>query len=376
MMLDIPRIQVPFVDLRDVNGAVKESVLAAISDMIDTGSFSNGAAVAEFERAFASFSGTTHCVGVASGLDALRLSLIAAGIQPGEPVVVPANTFIATFEAVSQAGGVPMPVDVTEADWEIDTEATAAAFAKGVRLAMPVHLYGQLCDMDALSASAEEYGALVIEDACQAHGASRDLIRPGARALAAAFSFYPAKNFGAFGDAGALVTNDEDLADTMRALREHGQVEKYRSAMQGWTSRLDTIQASVLLAKLPQLTGENEDRRRAAAWYCDALADIADVALPPLAPRSEHVWHLYVIRTQNPSDLAAFLRERGIRTGRHYPEPPHLSAAYSDLGFEAGSFPVTEAISNECLSLPMFAGIREDQLEAVAMALHEYFGVD
>ena len=368
-------IEVPFVDLFAVNAPVKDRVLEEVGRVIDTGAFSNGPQVAEFEEAYARFTGAPFCVGVASGLDALRLALVAAGIDPGDRVVVPAHTFIATFEAVTQAGGVPVPVDVTEDDWELDVAAAERAFAAGARFALPVHLYGQLCDMRALADGAERHGVTIVEDACQAHGASRDGVRPGDLALAAAFSFYPAKNLGAFGDAGALITRDEELAARVRALRQHGEVAKYHSATPGWTSRLDTLQAIVLAAKLPSLVTENAGRRRAAARYGELLGDIPELTLPPLAPGSEHVWHLYVVRTAEPLRLAGFLGDRGIHTGRHYPEPPHLSEAYRQLGYGAGSFPLTEAIAAECLSLPMFPGIGDDQLEAVGAALHEFFEV-
>jgi dTDP-4-amino-4,6-dideoxygalactose transaminase len=364
---------VPFVDLRGVNGRVKSSVLDAIGAVIDSGSFTNGPAVAEFEAAFAGFAGTAFCVGVSSGLDALRLALIAAGVTPGDKVVVPAHTFIATFEAVVQAGGVPVPVDVTADNWDIDVTAAEEAFADGARFALPVHLYGQIVDMRALAAAAARHGATIVEDAAQAHGASRDGVRPGALSAAAAFSFYPAKNLGAFGDAGAVVTNSPGIADRVRALRQHGEVEKYHSVVSGWTARLDTLQAVVLTAKLRTLDDENRERRTAAAWYHRQLGDIPELTLPTVARDSDHVWHLYVVRTEDPLALAGTLGDRGIATGRHYPEPPHLSAAFHHLGYGQGSFPISEAIARECLSLPLFPGITEEQLAHVSNVAHEHF---
>ncbi|MHB8693437.1 MAG: DegT/DnrJ/EryC1/StrS family aminotransferase [Solirubrobacteraceae bacterium] len=374
-MLDVPRLSVPFVDLQPPNDAVKRRVLDELCELIDTGAFSNGPQVAEFERAFAMFAGAAHCVGVASGLDALRLGLLAAGAGAGDRVVVPALTFIATFEAVTQVGAQPVPVDVSEHDWELDSAGAEVQFAAGATFGIPVHLYGQLCDMRALAAAAARHGVTLVEDACQAHGASRDGVRPGELSAAAAYSFYPAKNLGAFGDAGALVTDDPDLATRVKALRQHGEVAKYRSVAPGWTARLDTFQALVLRAKLDGLAAANERRRRAAEWYESRLRDVDGLALPPCARGSEHVWHLYVVRTEDPDGLAEFLHARHIATARHYPEPPHLSQAYRSLGFERGAFPVAEAIAAECLSLPMFGSIEEDQVAAVADAIREYFGV-
>src|SRR5262249_26795740 len=243
-----------------------EAVLSDLAALIETGAFSTGPAVAEFEEAYAAYCGATHCVGVASGLDALRLGLVAAGLQRGDRVIVPAHTFIATFEAVAQAGGVPVPVDVSDRDYNLDPDAVADEVDASTRFILPVHLYGQLADIRALNAIAERNAIGVLGDAAQAHGARRDGYG-AATGLAAAFSFYPAKNLGAMGDAGALVTDDDEVAGTVGALREHGQTAKYRHELEGWTSRLDTIQAIVLLHKLPRLDNWNDERRALAAWY-------------------------------------------------------------------------------------------------------------
>jgi dTDP-4-amino-4,6-dideoxygalactose transaminase len=366
-------VGVPFLDLAPSHRPLKDAVLADIGELIDSGAFTNGPPVAEFEVAFAAFTGTTHCVGVASGLDALRLGLLADGIEPGDEVIVPADTFIATFEAISQVGGVPVPVDVTESDYNLDPEAVEAAIGPRTRFLLPVHLYGQLADMRALLALAGRHGLSVHEDACQAHGATRAGLSAGEAGRASSFSFYPGKNLGAFGDAGALVTNDEQLAGTVRALREHGQREKYKHRQVGFTARLDTIQAIALVHKLPQLARWNDERRQQAAFYNQALAGVGDLVLPPVAADSQPVWHLYPIRTADPVALADFLRESGIGTGRHYPEPPHLSEAYRGLGLTAGSFPVTESLAREVLSLPVFPGLTQQQLDAVATGVRAYF---
>ena len=364
---------VPFLDLGAVHAQLKAGIVADIEDLIDSGAFTNGPSVRAFEEAFAGYCGSDHCVGVASGLDALRLGLIAAGIAPGDEVIVPANTFVATFEAVAQAGGVPVPADASESDYNVDPEAAAAAVNDRTRFLMPVHLYGQLADVRALQALAERHGLAVLEDACQAHGATRDGIAAGTADLAAAFSFYPGKNLGAMGDAGALVTRDGGLAARVRALREHGQRRKYEHELEGWTARLDTIQALVLLHKLPLLDAWNDERRAAARFYLASLEGVGDLRPPLVAADSEPVWHLFVVRTADPPALAAFLAERGIGTGRHYPEPPHLSRAYAHLGYTAGDFPVSEALSREVLSLPIFPGISEEQLASVVDAVSDYF---
>jgi dTDP-4-amino-4,6-dideoxygalactose transaminase len=364
--------EVPFVDLSPTNGAVADGVLERIRRTIAAGDFINGAAVEEFERAFAAWAGRGDAVGLSSGLDGLRLALVATGLEPGEGVVVPAATFAATFEAVLQAGGVPIVVDATENDYGLDVAAVERG-ARGASHVMPVHLYGQLADMRSLARVAEAKRLTIVEDACQAHGARRDGVAPGDLSHVAAFSFYPAKNLGAMGDAGAVVTDDEAAAGHVRALRVHGETRKYHHEHVGYTARLDTIQACVLLEKLPLLNGWNRERVAAAAFYTEALTGIGDLRLPPQPPGSEPVWHLYVVRVPDPEELAEFLRARGIHTGRHYPEPVHLAPAYRDLGFEPGDFPVAEALAREGLSLPLYAGISERQLETVCSALSEFF---
>jgi dTDP-4-amino-4,6-dideoxygalactose transaminase len=366
-------VSVPFLDLGPVHRELKEQILEDVAELVDRGDFTNGEAVRTFEEAYAAFCGTRRCVGLASGLDALRLALLAAGLQPGDEVVVPALTFAATFEAVTQVGGTPLVVDVSEDDYNLDMGAVEAVLSERTRFLLPVHLYGQMADIRLLHLLAERRGVTIVEDACQAHGAERDGVCAGAAGLAAAFSFYPAKNLGAIGDAGALVTNDEVVADIVLALREHGQTAKYEHELEGYTARLDTIQALVLLRKLPLLEGWNAERRAAARFYSEALDGIGDLKLPPVPAGSRPVWHLYVVRTAEPERLGSFLRERGIATARHYPTPPHLSCAFAWLGHAPGSFPVAEAIARECLSLPIFPGIAEEQLAAVAWGIAEYF---
>jgi dTDP-4-amino-4,6-dideoxygalactose transaminase len=366
-------VKVPFVDLRPTNEPVRGSVLEAVDRLLTTGQFTNGPEVGAFETMFAACCGTRFCIGVASGLDALRLALVGAEVSPGGEVIVPANTFAATSEAVVQAGGVPVFVDAGEADYNIDAAGVEAAVTSRTECLLPVHLYGQLADVAALAQVARRHDVLMIEDACQAHGATRDGRRAGSVGLAGAFSFYPTKNLGASGDAGGLTTDNEALAARVRALREHGQARKYEHDCVGYTGRLDTIQALVLLRKLPHLERWNEERRRAAAFYTRALTGVGDLRLPPVPVDSEPVWHLYVARTAKPESLASFLAERGIATGRHYPQPLHLSPAFAYLGYKQGAFPVAEALARECLSLPLFPGISEGQLAYVVEAVEGYF---
>ena len=364
---------VPFLDLRPSHAPIRDGLLEEIAELVDSGFYSNGPQVAAFEDAFASYCHTSHCVGMGSGLDALRLGLIAAGLEPGEEVIVPAMTFVATLEAVTQAGGRPVVVDIREDDYCVDAAAVDAAVTPATRYLMPVHLYGQLADLRALGEVAERRGVAIVEDACQAHAAERDGLRAGSVGIFSAFSFYPGKNLGAMGDAGALVTNDEALADTARALREHGQRRHYRHDIEGYTSRLDTIQAIVLGKKLPLLDGWNVQRQEAARFYGEALAGVGDIGLPPVPADSTHVWHRYVIRTENPERLAGFLRERGVGTVRNYPEPVHLAPAYASLGYGEGDFPVAEALAREAISIPLYPGISEAQLEYIAEAIRAYF---
>jgi dTDP-4-amino-4,6-dideoxygalactose transaminase len=364
---------VPFLDLRHVHEGLSERILEDIASLISTNAYTNGPAVAAFEAAYAAYCGRAHCVGTASGLDALRLALVAAGIVPGDEVLVPAQTFIATFEAVTQAGGTPVPVEIGDSDYAMDPDAAAAATTPSTRFIVPVHLYGQMADMSRLSALATRDGLGIVEDACQAHGASRAGVVPGDVSVAAAFSFYPGKNLGAIGDAGALTTDDAQLAARVRALREHGQTRKYHHEYEGYTARLDTIQAAVLLRKLPRLDAWNDGRRWAARFYAEALAGLGDLVLPPVADGSAPVWHLFVVRTKQRAALEAYLAGRRIATGRHYPVPPHLSPAYSQLGYQRGAFPRAEALADEALSLPLFPGISRVQLEAVVEAVTDFF---
>ena len=361
-------------DLGRIHAELKSRILDDASSLIDDGAFVNGPAVSEFEAEFASFCGTTHCIGISSGLDALRLALLALRLEPGEEVLLPALTFIATAEAVTQAGGRPVLVDIGEADLNMNAEAAEAALTPRSRALLPVHLYGQMADVRALEAVLGRAGDVaMVEDAAQAHGTERDGRRAGAVGTIGAFSFYPAKNLGALGDAGAATTDDPNLAARLRALREHGQFTKNEHELDGYTARLDTIQALALLRKLPLLDSWNDQRRQAATFYDSHLEGVGDLRLPPVPEGSSPVWHLYVVRTGEPDALASFLTARGVASGRHYPYPVHLAPAFAGLGYREGEFPVAEAAAGQVLSLPIFPGISEQQLEAVVSSVRDYF---
>jgi dTDP-4-amino-4,6-dideoxygalactose transaminase len=366
-------VGVPFLDLRPSNQPLRAAILDEVGALIDSGAFTNGRQVGAFEEAFAAYCGVRNCVGLASGLDALRLGLLALGLKPGDEVIVPAHTFAATFEAVTQAGGRPVLVDVRNDDYNLDPAAVEASVSNRTKFVLPVHLHGQLADMESLQTVADRAGLKILEDACQAHGAIRNGVRAGKAGACAAFSFYPGKNLGAFGDAGALTTDDDELAAHVRALREHGQRRKYHHDFEGYTARLDTIQAIALLHKLPLLDSWNAERQEIAMRYLEALKDVGDLHLPAVAGASAPSWHLFVVRTSAPDTLASFLADCGIATGRHYPQPLHLSPAYAWLGHGPGDFPITEAIAAEVLSLPIFPGMTDDQVTRVIDVTREFF---
>lgn len=368
-------MSIPLVDLKAQYRAIKPEVDAAVAGVLERCDFILGPAVAAFERDFAAFIGSEHCVSVASGTDALWMAMQALGIGPGDKVLLPANTFIATALAVSDAGAEPVLVDMDPATYTIDVDAARRALVPGVKAILPVHLYGQPADMRGVLDLAREEGLLVIEDAAQAHGAVHADGRCGTLGVASAFSFYPGKNLGAYGDGGAVCTGDGDLAERMRRLRNWGGTVKYHHPERGFNSRLDTIQAAVLGVKLRHLADWNARRRRAAAWYREALAPLRDrVELPAEAPWTvEHVYHLFVIRLRG-GDRDAVLRglnDRGIGAGIHYPIPVHLQGAYADLGLAPGRFPAAEAAAKSILSLPIYPELTREQVDAVAAALAE-----
>lgn len=362
---------IPLVDLAVQHQQIAGEVLAGWKDVAERGAFVLGPEVTAFEEAFAAFTGVPHCVGVASGTDAIELALRAAGVGDGAEVIVPANTFIASAAAVERAGGVPVLVDVSPDTFLIDPKAVAAAITERTAAVMPVHLYGQLAPMEDLRDVVADRGIVLVEDAAQAQGATRHGSGVATHGVAAGTSFYPGKNLGAYGDAGAVVTASDDIAARVRLLRDHGTTVKYHHDRLGFNSRLDTVQAVVLAAKLARLPEWNDQRRRAAVRYAELLADVSDVVLPRELDGNHHVWHLYVLRVPHRDAVLATLHHEGVGAGIHYPVPVHLQGAFAHLGHRPGDFPVTETAADEILSLPIYPGITDAQQQRVAEALAE-----
>ncbi len=357
-------MKIPFVDLATEHAALQPALDEALARVLREGRYILGPETEAFEREFARACGAEHGIGTASGLDALRVALLACGVGPGDEVILPANTFIATAYAVTSTGATPVLVDATR-DHLIDVEKTARAITPRTRAILPVHLYGQPADMDELLALARAKGVRVIEDACQAHGATYRGRPTGGLGDLGCFSFYPSKNLGAIGDGGAIVTQDAALAERCRRIRNVGQRAKYYHSCQGFNSRLDEIQAAVLRLKLPHLARKNEERRQAAAEYARALAG-AEVETPRTLPERTHVFHLYVVRTRDREALMAHLKASHIDTGIHYPVPIHLQEAFADRGWKRGDFPVSEEAAETVLSLPMFPGLDAARVARVA----------
>ena len=387
---------IPFLDLVTPHAELEQELTAVFQQAIRSACFIGGPMVENFEKEFASFCHTERAVAVNSGTDALRFALMAAGVKPGDVVVTVPHTFIATTEAISQAGALPEFVDIDERTYNMDatklgeylgSECTVSEEGKfiskrskrPVTAIVPVHLYGQMADMDAILELAEQYGLLVVEDACQAHGAeyfSRKRNRwfhAGSMGRAGAFSFYPGKNLGACGEGGAITTNDAKLADTCKMIRDHGQAKKYYHNIEGYNGRLDAIQTGILSVKLKHLAGWNAKRREGAAEYNRLLAASETGVLTPYEPSwSRAVYHLYVVRTQDREGIMAHLGKAGIGTGIHYPIPLHRQRAYEALGYETGDFPVCERIAAEIISLPMYPQLSTEQQARVVQELARF----
>jgi dTDP-4-amino-4,6-dideoxygalactose transaminase len=358
--------RLPLVDLERQHRDLAREIRDGIEDVVRRGAFILGEEVAAFEREFATFSQVRHCVGVASGTDALELALRAAGVGSGDEVLVPANTFFATALAVVRAGARPVFVDCDPDTQLIDVKRAATRIGPKTRALLPVHLYGQMAPIEDLRRLAADARLVLVEDAAQAHGATQNGVPAGTMGVAAAFSFYPGKNLGAWGDGGAVLTEDDAVARRVRALRQYGSEERYYHRELGTNSRLDTVQAVVLSAKLRHLARWNDERRRAARRYDELLGHIANVRLPVTARGNDHVFHLYVVRVPDRDRVLQSLRASGIEAAIHYPIPLHLQEAFRDLGHREGDFPVAEAAAREVLSLPLFPGIRENEQARVA----------
>ena len=360
----------PFVDLTAQYRELRDELLPAIERIMAAGAFIGGEPVTRFESAFAALCGAPHAIGVANGTDALHLALRALGIGPGDEVITVPNTFVATVEAIAHAGARPVLVDVRPDTLLLDADALEAALTPRTRAVIPVHLYGQLVDMEPIERWCARHAVALLEDAAQAHGARRRGRRAGAFGDAAAFSFYPAKNLGAAGEAGAVVTRRADLAERVARLRDHGQSERYHHALAGFNSRLDALQAAVLSVKLARLDGWNARRRALAAIYRDRLAKVDAIELLPAPAEAEsHVYHLFVVRSTERGRLRAALAARGIETGLHYPVPVHLQPAWQDLGYAEGAFPVAEAAARSMLSLPLYPQMTDDAVHRVCDAI-------
>jgi dTDP-4-amino-4,6-dideoxygalactose transaminase len=390
-------MKVPFLDLVTPHKELEDELLAVVKKAFSNAGFIGGPMVEEFEREFARFCDTEFCVGVNSGTDALRFAFMAAGVEPGDIVITVPHTFIATTEAISQAGAQIAFVDINEQTYTLDPEKLREYIEKNcdfdpkfgmlieraskhrVAAVVPVHLYGQMADMDPIMELAEKYNLVVIEDACQAHGAeyfskkSNAWKKAGSIGKAAAFSFYPGKNLGACGEGGAITTNDETMAQRMKMIRDHGQAKKYYHDIEGYNGRLDSIQAGWLSVKLRHLARWNESRRTLAHSYHELFADAKDsLVIPVEAAWTKGVYHLYVVRVQDREALQAHLAEAGIATGVHYPIPLHLQKAYEHLGYKNGAFPVTERVAAEIASLPMFPQLTHEQQISVTNKVLEF----
>jgi dTDP-4-amino-4,6-dideoxygalactose transaminase len=364
-------MNVPFVDLKAQYRTIAEEVNEGIGQVLENTAFILGRDVELFEQEFASYCNVSFAVGLDNGTSALELVLRAHGIGDGDEVITVANTFIATASAIAFTGARPVLVDIDPQTYNIEVGAIEQAITERTKAIMPVHLYGQPADIDPIMELAKGRGLIVIEDACQAHGALYKGRRVGSIGDAACFSFYPAKNLGAYGDGGILVTNNEDIANRVKMLRNYGQKEKYHHLFIAYNRRLDTLQAAVLRVKLGRLDEWNQARRRNAQLYNEFLANTA-VVTPVEASYAQHVYHLYVVRVQDRDGLQEHLKSRGVSTGIHYPIPVHLQEAYRYLGYQKGDFPITERYAEEILSLPMYPELTEEQIQYVVQAINDF----
>jgi dTDP-4-amino-4,6-dideoxygalactose transaminase len=368
-------IEVPFVDLRAQYATIRDETRTAINGVLDASWFILGHHVASFEEKFSAYCGGGEAIGVGSGTEALHLALLACGVGPGDEVITVANTFIATALAIDYAGGTSIFVDVDPVTYNIDVTQVEARITSRTKAILPIHLFGQPADLDPILALAKAHGLYVVEDACQAHGAEYKGQRVGALGDIGCFSFYPAKNLGAYGDGGLVLTRNPALAEQLRLLRNYGQTRKYFHRIRGHNSRLDELQAAVLEAKLTHLDRWNDMRRRIAARY-DAGIDVPHITLPGVREDVCHVYHLYVIRTPYRDALGEWLLARGIRTQVHYPVPIHRQEAYQHLGLPDGTLPVTERLCNEILSLPMYPELTDAQIEWVVESVNAFQPVE
>lgn len=363
---------IPFLNLAPAHTAIQTEMQQAFESVYQSHWYILGAHLRRFEEEYAAFSQTKYAVGVSNGLDALVLSLKALGVGPGDEVIVPSNTYIATVLAVSHVGATPVLVEPDPATYNIDPRRILEAITSRTKAIMPVHLYGQACEMDVIMQIAEQYLLWVVEDNAQAHGAAFKGQATGSWGHVNGISFYPGKNLGALGDAGAVTTNNEDLARQVRMLRNYGSEVKYENEVIGYNMRLDELQAAFLSVKLRHLSDWTAERQQIATWYNDALQGIDDLVLPYTHPDAGHVYHLYVVRTEHRDALQQHLKAAGIGTLIHYPIPPHLQKAYAHLGFKADDYPIAEELAKTSLSLPLWVGIRKKHIMAICQSIQTF----
>lgn len=367
------QVQVPFIDFSSMHIPLKNEVMCMLSAFYDESDFVLGKRVEAFERDFAQYVGVSHCVGVGNGLDAMTIALKVLGVGRGDEVILPSNAYIAALLAVSAVGAKPVLVEPCITTFNIDFQYIESKLTSRTRAIMAVHLFGQSAAMQPIMEIANQYNLWVIEDNAQAHGATWEGRLTGSWGHLNATSFYPTKNLGALGDAGAITTNSEVWANQARLYRNYGSKERFVNELQGMNSRLDALQAAFLSLKLRHLEHWTNLRQQAAVWYEQDLVHLPDLQLPESAPQARHVYHLYVVRHSQRDKLQSFLAQKGIQTAIHYPTPPHLQAAYKDLGFKKGDFPIAENLAQTSLSLPMFAGITRQQVSYVCKMIAQYF---
>jgi len=366
-------MKVPFVDLQAQLRPIRNEIDTGIAAVLDKCNFILGEEVSQFERAFADYCKAKYAVGVASGLDAIHLAMLALGVGPGDEVIVPAHTFIASALGVTMVGARPVFVDINPDTFLMDVAEVEKAITPRTKAIMPVHLYGRIMDLSSVIQIAKKYNLFLVEDAAQAHGARLGEQFAGTYGHIGCFSFYPGKNLGCYGDGGAIVTNDAQLKAKIEAFRNYGSTQKYHHPIVGVNSRLDTIQAAILNVKLPHLDQYNRARYQAACRYSEALSGLSEIQLPEVPPAGSHVFHLYVIRTSARDRLLEHLNKQGVGAGIHYPTPVHLHGAYQNLNYREGSFPMAEQICKEIVSLPIFPEITDEQIDFIATEIRRFF---
>lgn len=366
-------MKVPFLDVGATYLSLRKEIDDAYKRVMKSGWYILGKEVSEFEKEFAKYTGAKYCIGVANGLEALHLILVAYGIGEGDEVIVPANTYIATWLAVSYAGAKPIPVEPNERTYNIDYQLIKKAITKKTKAILPVHLYGQVADMAKIKSVAKKFNLKVVEDSAQSHGAIYKNKMAGNLGDSAGFSFYPGKNLGAYGDAGAITTNDRNHAKKIELLRNYGSEKKYYNEMKGYNSRLDPLQAAFLKVRLRKLNSWNRKRERVAKYYLKNLKNVGDIILPSIPSWAKPIWHQFVIRTKSRDQLITYLDGKGIGTLIHYPVPPHLSNAYRDLGWRRGDFPITETLADTVLSIPIGPHLNKRDYKYVVDSICSFF---